>query len=161
MTNNDMETRQANKDIRWFFDNNKMFVTEGESFKCPGLTMSFSNDFLFYDTGTIRWNNKIYNMDEKTKKFMMKLRRDLQRSKDSKLYNIWFYWKEWILIGTLALASVGMGVAVAASCSLPAEQNAPENNVSPKKNTESSLDLSKARNMLDQQRANLIRGKNR
>ena len=139
MPKNDIaaKTREVNELARNYFQNNRgINLTEssfrwryiknnktGEQYE-KGITVVGGNDsFLLYDSGLIFWDNELYCMDEKTKRFTERLRRNMKRAQTNELYAMW-----WNCPSEL-FALAGIGVAgVFATAAVGLNWIAKENN---------------------------------
>ena len=118
MPKNDVaaKTKEVNELARNYFQNNRGFNLTESFFRYrhsqkgkeieKGLTVAGGNDsFLLYDSDKIFWDNKFYDMDEKTKTFTERLRRNMKRAQTNELYAMW-----WNCPSEL-FALAGLGVA--------------------------------------------------
>ena len=166
MQKNDIaaKTKEVNELARNYFQNNRGITLVDEFFHWrqikkgteKGLTVVGGNySFLLYDSGLIFWDNELYCMDEKTKRFTERLRRNMKRAQTNELYAMW-----WNCPSEL-FALAGIGVAgVFATAAVGLNWIANENNskqkteqvvTMPEKTlTDTVIDYDKARAELQQ-----------
>ncbi|MCR4918158.1 MAG: hypothetical protein K5912_04435 [Alphaproteobacteria bacterium] len=120
MVDNDIyieKTKKVNEATRYFFDNNKYWIVESV---CPeydgdksALAVMLNNEtYLLYKANKIYWKGDFFDMDERTKKFTEKLYCDFQHAQQSKLYNIWFGAKQWIIVALIWILGAGACICI-------------------------------------------------
>lgn len=169
MLNNDMrvqKAKQINEVTRYFFNDNKAWIVEAV---CPewngdkdALGIMWDNEtYLLHKSNKIYWKGDFFDMDEETKKFTKRLYRDFQHAKQSKLYNIWFGAKVWIILGLLWI----LAGAACISCEIMQrrmeQQDADKKKqvVQPKTNTSLSIDFLDAKRQIQRYCAGLVTNK--